>query len=160
MELRPAIVRDLVVSVFGLNGRLVETGNQLVGGIGLTTAWWQVLGALGYSPMLLPVAHIARNMGLSRQSVQRVVNLLVERDLVSFEANPHHRRAKLVGLTAAGRAALGAAELAEEPLNRIVFDRIGGKRIADAISVLTEMNETIAKKRDAANVPYEDKDDP
>ena len=58
-----SIVRDLVIAVFALNGRLVETGNHLVGGIGLTTAWWQVLGALGYSPVPLPVAPIARNMG-------------------------------------------------------------------------------------------------
>ena len=158
-ELRPSIVRDLVISVFELNGSLVETGNQLVGGLGLTTAWWQVLGALGYSTASLPVSHIARNMGLSRQAVQRVVDLLAARDLVRFEANPHHQRAKLVVLTAEGRAALDAAELAEEPLSRVVFDRVGGKRIADAIKVLTEVNETIAREMEPA-VPGEGKDDP
>ena len=136
----PSIVRSLVIAVFALNGRLVETGNQLVGGAGLTTAWWQVLGAIGYSPTPLPVAHIARNMGLSRQSVQRVVDLLAERDMVEYRINPHHQRAKLVVLTPVGRAALDTAEAVEAPLNRAVLGKIGGERISTALDVLTEMN--------------------
>lgn len=143
-----SIVRDLVVSVFGLNGRLVETGNQLVLDIGLTTAWWQVLGALGYSPVPLPVAHIARNMGLSRQAVQRVVDLLADRDLVRFESNPHHQRAKLVVLTVEGRAALYAAEAAERPVCQVVLDQIGGERIAAAIQVLTEVKDVLEHAAD------------
>ena len=142
-------MRDLAIAVFGLNGRLVETGNHLVGDIGLTTAWWQVLGALGYSPVPLPVAHIARNMGLSRQSVQRTVDLLAERRLVQFDVNPHHQRAKLVMLTVAGRTARAAAEAAEAPLNQVVFERIGGKRLAAALKVLSEMDEIIAQEIDA-----------
>ncbi len=145
----PTIVRDLVISVFALNGRMVETGNQLTQGVGLTTASWQVLGALGYSPVPLPVAHIARNMGLTRQSVQRVVDLLADKGFVRFAPNPHHQRAKLVVLTAGGRAALHAAEAAEEPLNQAVLERIGGERIAAAIAVLSEMNKVIAQQAEA-----------
>lgn len=145
----PTIVRDLVISVFALNGRMVETGNQLTQDVGLTTASWQVLGALGYSPVPLPVAHIARNMGLSRQSVQRVVDLLENKGFVRFAPNPHHQRAKLVVLTASGRAALHAAEAAEEPLNQAVLEQIGGERIAAAIAVLSEMNKALAQRAEA-----------
>ena len=139
------MVRDLVISIFALNGRLVDTGNHLVRDIGLTAAWWQVLGALGYSGGPLPVATIARKMGLSRQSVQRVVDLLGQRDLVRFEVNPHHQRAKLVVLTTEGRSALVAAEAAEMPLNQEILGQIGGARIAIAISVLTEVNELLSR---------------
>ncbi len=148
------VVRDLVIAVFKLNGRIIENGNHLVADLGLTSALWQVLGALGYSPVPLPVAHIARNMGLSRQSVQRVVDLLAERDLVRFAPNPHHQRAKLVNLTPAGRAALQAAEAREVPLNRLIIDRIGRDRLAAAVAVLTEMDALLA---DAPTV--EDLDD-
>lgn len=141
----PSIVRSLVIAVFALNGRLVETGNQLVRPVGLTTAWWQVLGAIGYSPVPLPVAHVARNMGLARQSVQRVVDLLEKRSMVRYQANPHHRRAKLVVLTAVGRSALDAAEAVEEPLNRVVLKQIGRYRIGIALDVLTKMNTLIAR---------------
>ena len=147
-QVSPAIVRDLVIAVFATNGCLVDAGNALVRLVGLTTAWWQVLGALGYSPSPLPVAHIARNMGLTRQAVQRVVDLLVARGFVSLQTNPHHQRAKLVVLTPAGRAALAAAEAAEAPLNRFICDRIGTERIAAAIAVLGEMNDVITRAFD------------
>ena len=145
----PSIVRDLVISIFGMNGRLVEAGNHIVRDVGLTTAWWQVLGALGYSPVSLPVAHIARNMGLARQSVQRVVDLLEARGLVRLEPNPHHRRAKLVVLTPAGRSTLTAAEAAEEPLNRMVLARVGTERIAAAIALIAELDEIATAYIDA-----------
>lgn len=138
------MVRDLVISTFRLNGTLVETGNGLMANIGLTTASWQVLGALGYAPSPLPVSHIARNMGLARQSVQRVVDVLADKKLVRFEANPHHQRAKLVVLTAEGREALRAAEAREQPLNQRVMAQIGADRIAVAIAVLDEMDALLA----------------
>jgi DNA-binding MarR family transcriptional regulator len=137
------LVRSLAIAVFEANGRLVETGNALVRPIGLSTAWWQVLGALGYAPVPLPVAHIARNMGLTRQAVQRVVDLLAERGLVAFQPNPHHQRAKLVVLTETGRQALSSAEAAVAPLEGTILDRIGAERLAVAISVLREMSEML-----------------
>jgi DNA-binding MarR family transcriptional regulator len=137
------LVRALAIAVFETNGRLVETGNAAVQPLGLSTAWWQVLGALGYAPTPLPVAHIARNMGLTRQAVQRVVDLLVARGLVAFQSNPHHQRAKLVVLTDAGREALSSAEAAIAPLDRMILDRIGPERLAVAVAVLREMNDAL-----------------
>lgn len=136
-------VRELVLAVFETNGRLVDAGNTLVRPLGLTTAWWQVLGALGYSPVPLPVAHIARNMGLTRQAVQRVSDLLVEQGFVTFEPNPHHRRAKLVVLTPAGRDVLTRAEAASRPLDARILNRIGRERLAVAMEVLRHLNEII-----------------
>jgi DNA-binding MarR family transcriptional regulator len=60
--------------VFRLNGALLVSGDALVGDLGLTSARWQVLGAIALSPVPLPVAHLARNMGLTRQAVQRSVD--------------------------------------------------------------------------------------
>lgn len=157
-------VRQLVLAVFETNGRLVDAGNALVQPLGLTTAWWQVLGALGYSPVPLPVAHIARNMGLTRQAVQRVTDLLVERGFVWFEANPHHRRSKLVVLTSAGRAALSLAEEAVLPLDCRILDRIGSERLSAAMTVLKDLNDVldetlIAATADLSNPHQEERDD-
>src|SRR5262245_46256623 len=68
------------------------------------------MGALADGP--LPVAQIARNMGLTRQSVQRIVDVLAQEQLVTFTENPYHQRAKLVCLTERG------SELLEEVTRR------------------------------------------
>ncbi len=79
-------------------------------------------------------------MGLTRQAVQRIVDLLAERGMVAFEDNPHHRRAKLVVLTRAGLAAVTSAEQAVATLDREIAERIGRDRIEDATRILGEMN--------------------
>jgi DNA-binding MarR family transcriptional regulator len=142
---RDETVADLIVSVFRLNGALIDTGNRLVADIGLTSAWWQVLGALDLSPVPLPVAHIARNMGLSRQAVQRVADLLAGKGLVRFAVNPHHQRAKLVVLTAQGRAAVKDAEKRQRPWARDLMAGVSLERIATALEVLTHMNKHLAQ---------------
>lgn len=100
---------DLVIEIFRLNGGLLAAGDALVRDLGLTSARWQVLGAIALSPTPLPVAHIARNMGLTRQAVQRVVDDMRGDNLLQLEPNPHHRRAMLVTMTKAGEAAYGQA---------------------------------------------------
>jgi DNA-binding MarR family transcriptional regulator len=94
----------LIIETFRLNGELLAAGDKLCASLGLTSARWQVLGAIDSGP--LPVAHIARNMGLTRQAVQRVADELAHEGFIAFSENPHHRRAKLAGLTAKGRASL------------------------------------------------------
>jgi DNA-binding MarR family transcriptional regulator len=100
---------EIVLEIFRLNGRLIAAGDALVGPIGLTSARWQVLGAIVLLGGPAPVVRIADAMGLSRQAVQRVVDDMVQGGALAFEDNPHHKRAKLVALTAKGRSLYGAA---------------------------------------------------
>jgi DNA-binding MarR family transcriptional regulator len=94
----------LALEVFRLNGILVAVGDTLVAPLGLTSARWQVMGAIAEAKGMLPVAGIARNMGLVRQSVQRIADELAQLGIVHFVPNPHHRRANLVQLTDRGTA--------------------------------------------------------
>ncbi|OWK27847.1 MarR family winged helix-turn-helix transcriptional regulator [Sphingomonas mucosissima] len=142
-------VRELALSVFAAHGRLIAAGNELVAHLGLTSAWWQVLAALRYSSVPLPTASIARNMGLTRQAVQRIVDVLADRGLVKFEENPHHRRSKLIVLTQAGIEAVTAAEQAVAPFDQAIADKIGSARIRDAIETLNEMAAIISARLDA-----------
>jgi DNA-binding MarR family transcriptional regulator len=104
-----AAITELILETFRLNGCLLEAGDELVRHLGLTSARWQVLGAVEASPVPLPVANIARNMGLSRQAVQRLANEMEKDGLARFEPNPHHERAKLVVMTDRGKAAFLSA---------------------------------------------------
>jgi len=99
-----AAFTTLLLEVFRLNGRLLAAGDGLTADLGLTSARWQVLGAIEAEPA--SVAQIARAMGLARQSVQRLADLLAAEGVVSYRDNPEHKRAKLVELTAEGRRRL------------------------------------------------------
>ena len=100
---------ELVIEIFRLNGVLLAEGDKLTRDVGLTSARWQVLGAIEVAGHPLTVAEIARNMGLTRQSVQRLANELDRERLVAFADNPNHRRAKLVVPTEKGRRAFRGA---------------------------------------------------
>ncbi|WP_294269713.1 MarR family transcriptional regulator [uncultured Sphingomonas sp.] len=149
----PTEARELALAVFAANGRLVSAGNTLVEHLDLTSAWWQVLAALRYSPTPLTVASIARAMGLTRQAVQRIVDLLEEKGLVAFQPNPQHLRAKLVTLTTAGSEAVVGAENAVAPIDMAIVDHIGPARIRDAISTLRAMVAVISERLDERDAP-------
>jgi DNA-binding MarR family transcriptional regulator len=112
-----------------------------------------VLAALHYSPTPLTVASIARAMGLTRQAVQRIVDLLAEKGLVAFQPNPQHLRAKLVTLTTAGSEAVTFAENAVAPIDRAIVDQIGPARIRDAITTLQAMVAIISERLDERDAP-------
>lgn len=96
---KASVVTELILETFRLNGQLLEAGDRLTGPLGLTSARWQILGAIETEGRPLTVAQIGRRMGLSRQAVQRIVNDLEGLGFVSMEDNPDHKRAKLVALT-------------------------------------------------------------
>ncbi len=98
------LLTELVLKVFRLNGRFLEVADSLTGGSGLTAARWQVLGAILKEP--LTVASIARQMGLARQSVQRLADVLVDAGMCEYLPNPAHARAKLLSPTEHGRTAI------------------------------------------------------
>ena len=94
---------NLVVEIFRVNGALLSSGNLMTRDVGMSSARWQVVGALEMAGRPLSVSQIARNMGLARQSVQRLVNELWADSFVVLADNPDHRRASLVSLTPTGR---------------------------------------------------------
>lgn len=109
------LLTGLVLDLFRLNSRLLTAGDRLVAGLGLTSARWQILGAIVAARQPQPVAWLARDLGSNRQNVQRIINDLAREGLVDFRANPHHRRAQLVVLTADGKRAFEAAMALQAP---------------------------------------------
>jgi DNA-binding MarR family transcriptional regulator len=134
-----ASLTELILEVFKLNGRLLSAGDQLVASLGLTSARWQVLGAIAFAGSPQPVANIARNMGLTRQAVQRVVNELEAEGFLSFAPNPHHQRAKLVVLSKSGAKAFQAAAKRQAPWANQLARQIPGRDIRTALGVIREI---------------------
>lgn len=106
---------DLILNLFRVNNLLLNAGDRLLAALGLTSARWQIQGAIVYAGRPQPVAWLARDLGANRQNVQRVINDLEDARIVAFEPNPHHRRAQLVVLTDKGRKIYGAALRLQAP---------------------------------------------
>jgi DNA-binding MarR family transcriptional regulator len=100
---------ELTLGLFRVNNLILAWGDRLVAPLGLTSARWQILGAIVAAERSQPVAWLARDLGANRQNVQRIVNDLAGEGLIGFAPNPHHKRAQLVVLTAKGRVAYDAA---------------------------------------------------
>ena len=136
-------VTKLIIEVFRLNGGLLAAGDQLVKDKSLTSSRWQVLGAIDMSPHSLPVAQIARNMGLSRQAVQRLCNALSADGLVEFAGNPQHARAKLVVMSDMGKRAFADAMALQGPWAAGLAKGISAHDVETTIKVLRSIREKL-----------------
>lgn len=138
---------ELILQVFRVNGLLLGAGDRLTRDLGLSSARWQVLGALAEGP--LTAAQVARNMGLTRQSVQRIVDVLQEEGVVGFEENPNHLRARLIRMTDAGeRKYAQAMALQTGWVNRLSL----GLKVSDvrtALRVLDALETRLRDRREA-----------
>jgi DNA-binding MarR family transcriptional regulator len=138
-------VTALILETFRLNGRLLAAGDALVRGLDLTSARWQVLGAIAAAPAPLSVAQIARSMGLTRQAVQRLANDMERDGLLRFAANPHHQRSKLVVMTPRGQAAYGAAMKRQAPWAQALTQGLTAQQIAAATAVLKRLRQRLER---------------
>lgn len=118
-DLGASAVTQLTLTVFRFNGTLLHWGDRLVEPLGLTSARWQMLGAIALAGTPLTAPQVGEAMGVTRQGAQKQLNLLLEQRLVEAHPNPAHRRSPLYALTAEGLAlyrqadALWAAQAAE-----------------------------------------------
>jgi DNA-binding MarR family transcriptional regulator len=132
-----AVLTDVILTTFRLNARLMEVAQELAVAGGLTAAWWQVLGGVLDQPR--SVAEIGRRMGLTRQGVQRVADLLVERGLAEYRPNPAHRRAKLLGCTDAGYWAIRRISLVQQPWADRVGTELGPEKLRNALATMQSL---------------------
>lgn len=100
---KSVLMTEIILETFKLNGLLVAAGDQLAKEFSLTSARWKILGALADSPQGMTVPDIAREMGQSRQAVQRLANEMIKDELLESYPNPNHERAKLFLLTGKGK---------------------------------------------------------
>ena len=97
-----AILTEIMLTVFRVNGRLLEKGDQLVEPLNLTSARWQVLGPVALAGKPLSAPQIADAMGITRQGAQKQLNKLEEEGFLEQRQNPRHERSPLYALTELG----------------------------------------------------------
>jgi DNA-binding MarR family transcriptional regulator len=132
-----ALLTEVILTTFRLNARLMEAAQELGANGGLTAAWWQVLGGVLDQPR--SVAGIARRMGMTRQGVQRVADLLVQRGLAEYRPNPDHRRAKLLACTEAGYWAIRRIALVAHPWGNRIGAEVGVERLRNTLETMRQL---------------------
>lgn len=134
---------ELVMAVFRLNGELLEAAEGMAGPVGLTAARWQVLGPIMQDAKT--VSAIGREMGLARQSVQRLAHVLVDEGVVEYLDNPADRRAKLLSLTKEGRSALRRVGERQHKWANATSDGTQASQYRTCVATLTALSARIAK---------------
>lgn len=132
-----ASLTELIMTVFELNGRLMGVAEEFAAAGGITATWWRVLGGVLDQPR--SVAEVGRRMGMTRQGVQRVADLLVERGLAEYRPNPGHRRAKLLACTERGYWAIRQISVAQHPWTNQVGGTVGDHQLDEAVATLHQL---------------------
>ena len=97
------LVPVIIADIYELAGRFREYGEAIAQTVGQTQARWQVMSAASADPHTVP--QIARVLGVTRQNVQRIADLLVAEGSAEYRDNPDHRASPHIVLTKRGRAA-------------------------------------------------------
>lgn len=118
----------IVADIFELAGRFRDAGEAIAGTVGQTQARWQVMSGASADPRTVP--QIARRLGVSRQNVQRIADLLVAESQATFEPNPDHRASPFLVLTARGRNSLAKITMAAASYHTSIAHKLARADIA------------------------------
>jgi DNA-binding MarR family transcriptional regulator len=133
------VVGDLTRDIFEAAAAVRSIGEQLAHTAGQSLARWQLLYLLDAQPLTVPT--IARRLGLTRQSVQRVADELVAEDLVQTLPNPDHQRSPLHALTDDGADVLARINKHATAWHRQVLRALPADEIARGREFLQRVTE-------------------
>jgi DNA-binding MarR family transcriptional regulator len=137
-DLRAEEVDRLVADVLECSGALRRYGDALTRPLDQTEVRWAVLSVLSGGAHTVP--QVARRLGVTRQSVQRIANLLAAEGLIEGAANPDNARSPLFRLSKRGEEVLNAITRAADPWLRRVGEELSLedlRRARAALAVLT-----------------------
>lgn len=119
-----ALLPLIVADIFELAGRFRSDGETIAAAVGQTQARWQVMSAASGKPLTVP--QIARRLGVTRQNVQRIADVLVSENWATFESNPDHRGSPHLMLNTRGKTALAELHLAARVSHAELARRLAG----------------------------------
>jgi DNA-binding MarR family transcriptional regulator len=132
-----ALISLIVADIFELAGRFRDIGESIARRVGQTQARWQVMSAASGDPLTVP--QIARRLGVTRQGVQRIADLLVSEDWATFERNPDHRASPLLVLSERGKSALAEITEAAQGMHAALAQELSKAEIDDTHRTLRRL---------------------
>ena len=139
---------QFVLSIFKLNGLIMQAGDNITQPIGQSSARWQVLSR-AFKPQT--VAQMARDMGHARQGVQRIADILVQEKLIAYKDHPTDQRTKLLHLTPQGSKILETIHTRRMEWSKQIMNKLELKQLIEVTSALEELGETLELEINAHN---------
>ncbi|MFX3649354.1 MAG: MarR family winged helix-turn-helix transcriptional regulator [Paenibacillus sp.] len=130
--------------IFQIHGLLMRSGDIVTRPLHQSSARWQVLGRIGHGTPT--VAKIARDMGLARQSVQRIADVLTDEGLTMYKDHPTDRRTKLLELTAKGEEVLEAIYTQYDEWNQYIMAHLDPKQLLEITNALGQVGKILEKE--------------
>lgn len=121
---------------------LAVVSDEMIADLGLTASLRAVLEHLdAFGPQTVP--QIAREKAVKRQSIQALVDRLLELGFVSTKDNPTHRRSVLIGLTPSGKAVFRKVGQREARVLAELGSRLDGRGLATTARTLAELRSAL-----------------
>jgi DNA-binding MarR family transcriptional regulator len=133
-----ALLTELIIPVIRLEALFSRAGEAIAETGGQTLARWLALEMVAAQPAT--VAQVARRLDLTRQSVQRIADLLEKDGLTEYVDNPAHQTSKLVRITPRGRQTLRTIQSAQRAWANTLGARIGVAGLRQASRVVEELS--------------------
>ncbi len=131
---------EIMLTIFRINGRLLEKGDALVRTLGITSAQWQVLGAVSLAAKPLTAPQIAEAMGITRQGVQKQLDRMTKEDLFEKRPNPRHERSSLYWPTPKGQQIYSEAMRRESLWAQELSEGLSGPELQGALDLLRQLH--------------------
>ena len=121
-----------------LDQRLRRANERRAAAHGISIARLRILDLLAAQE--LTVSQLARRLDMTRQSVQRTVDMMTEEGWIAAFDNPDHRRAKLFAPTEEARQALHEVRLDFERWQRRLESGLDQERVDSASGLLADLS--------------------
>ncbi|MCT2399335.1 MarR family winged helix-turn-helix transcriptional regulator [Novosphingobium mangrovi (ex Huang et al. 2023)] len=149
-NIRSNVFLAMIDEILRLQNCFEDLFGELSEASGMSTLQKLVLFAVFEAPVPPTVPQIGRDLGHPRQVIQRIVNELVDADILEKMPNPHHKRAMLLVPTDKAQAMKRQAEdraleTAEAFLGEFSAPRCAG--LTGELKALREALEAYVKRR-------------
>jgi DNA-binding MarR family transcriptional regulator len=140
-----AVLTDLIIPTIQLEAHFSRAGESIAATAGQTLARWLTLEMVAGQPAT--VSQIARRLGLTRQSVQRIADLIEQDGLTEYVDNPDHETSRLVRLTTRGRRTLATIQSAQRAWANDIGAKVGEANLRHFGRMVDQLTQVLVESR-------------
>ncbi len=137
---------SVLFHIISLSENWKKDGDIIAQQYGITTQQWIILSMLSYDPNLpffevsksnpkpvILAKDLADMLHVSRANITNLLNVLVDKDLVTQTMDRQDKRRKYLELTEKGNKLMTTMESVRKPINNKIFSQFSKKELEDVV---------------------------